>query len=159
MIEYRLTNSTVSQYTLENDATALLSGWPIQTDMRPNYEWFIAQNDPISDGERVTSLDGVMRTQGAMSGTLEWLVLTPDMISYLWLTFFGEDYSTPITLQTVHQNKGLIVVNAILYWPAWLDDATRATEDTYSNILFGWQRGTLAIYGRSFDDSFDASFG
>jgi hypothetical protein len=154
----RLANGTLSQYALEADDDYLVANFARQTDMTPSDQWIAVPKDPVR-GTVSTALDGSGGYVGMYTGGLEFFVLTADMIGYLWTNIFNSLPRAAVTLRTLHQHLDWKVYNATLIWPFDAGEFTQQHLDLYSNVLFRWERGTVAAYGRSYSPSYSASYG
>jgi hypothetical protein len=154
----RLANGTLSQYALEADDDYLVANFARQTDMTPSDQWIAVPKDPVR-GNVSTALDGSGGYVGNYTGGLEFFVLTADMIGYLWTTVFNSLPRAAVTLRTLHQYSDWVVYNATLIWPFDAGEFIQQQLDVYSNVLFRWERGSVAVYGRSYSPSYSASYG
>ena len=157
--DYRMIAGTVSQFSIENDSSTIVTDWTQQDDQPGAYPWHFVQASPIQNGLLFMALDGTVKSQGGLSGEIEFAALTQDMIEYLWTNIFQSKFSNAVTIRTWHQRQGWIAINCRLFWNGLLESSQRPMRNTYSNIRFAFKRGVVADYGNSFSASFSASFG
>jgi len=154
----RLAPGTLTQYEIESNTAYLVANYPRQTDMEVLDFWEAVPKDVIRR-QRVDSLEGSGGYTGLATGQLEWFVLTPNMIGYLWSTIFASQPRAAVTLRTYHELSGWVVYNAYLNWPFDGSEFTQQDIDLYSNVIMRWNRGRVAPYGRSYSPSYSASYG
>ena len=154
----RLAPGTLSQYVIEMDDSYLVSSYPRQTDMTTSDFWDGVPRDTV---KRLTavSLEGSGGYHGLATGGLEFFVLTPDMIGYLWDTIFVGKPRAAVTIRTLHQKDNWVVYNAYMTWPFDSGEYIQQTEDIYSNILFPWERGSVAAFGRAHSYAYSSAYG
>lgn len=157
--DHRLKAGTVSQYALENDATAIVEDFTRASDQPTAIRWMMVGMDGVIEGEFIGGLDGNMGAFGGESGDIEFFQLTWGMVNYLWTTIFQSRYSNNVTLRVFHQRRGWTVYNLVLHWPAsWRDSVAMQARDLQSNVRFAYTRAAVAAYGRSYSAEYSSEY-
>lgn len=156
----RLAAGTLSQSTLEGSSGYLVNNFATQSDM-----WTAIQWEAVPVGEVlqtvIPALDGTGNFYGNATGALEFFILTEDMLNYLWANIMEYKPRNAVSLRTYHSQAGWVSYNAILVWP-FIDSGGGYIQqhlDVHSNVVFQWERGTVASYGGAFSAAFSSDFG
>lgn len=158
--DHRLKAGTLSQYAIENDATAVVEDFTRQSDQPTAVQWMMVGVDGVIEGEFVGGLDGNAGAFGGESGEIEFFQLTWGMVNYLWTNVFQSKYSNNVTLRVFHQRRGWTVYNAVLHWPpGWRDSVVMQTQDLQSNVRFAYTRAAVAAYGRAYSSAYSSAYG
>jgi hypothetical protein len=165
-IPVRLGVGTLSQVTILNSDSYLVSNFAVQADMNTlsigwsGIEWKAITEGTIDDGTVEIALDRAGKYYGGAKGAIKFFLLTPNMLDYLWVNIFEEKPRNNVTLYVMHQQKGATVYNCSLQW-AFAGDVSAEvrSEQFFSNVIFKFDNGTIAEYGRAYSNAYSSAFG
>lgn len=157
---YLLGAGTLSQNTLQNSSTYVVTSFPTQSDqlIYNGFGWQMTLENVVKEGARVRALNQSVGVFGLDSGALVFKVLTRGMLNYLWQNIFNASYSAAVTFQVPHQRDGWLVYNATLEWCNLPQDAELG-RPYVANVKFPFAGAVAISAGSGFDSGFDSGFG
>lgn len=126
-----------------------IKGLPVQEDQRSGRQWIRPGNDAdvVRPASIVDSISGKRYAYGGSTFTWPMVNLSPKMVKYLHETYFDNDWSSELTIQTFNRATGnWEAYQAVARWPDYASEAETAAGG-YNNFKIAFVNCSPAPQG------------